>query len=241
VAHFVRNLRNNITTGILLMIPLALTIWLLTNLFETIDSVLPKFFHMIYPKFPEDKWGIQGVGFIVLLVLAYVVGVASKKYIGQKLIDLGNNIISNIPIINKIYNGIQQILDGIVTGNKKLFEKAAIIEYPKEGCYSIGFITATTTGEIPQHLNQDLVSIFVPTTPNPTSGFLLFLPRHKVIELEMSVETAIKLIVSAGIVNSDEIKKTQHLYVSKPGGKKGWNWWKNLTHPREFPVSDPRD
>jgi uncharacterized membrane protein len=172
--------------------------------------------------------------------MAYFVGLAAKNYFGNKLIQIGNAIVSNIPFVNKIYVGVQQILDAAVTHNKALFKRPVIIQYPKENCYSIAFVTSRTTGEVPEKLGRELLSLFVPTTPNPTSGYLLFLPESEVVDLDMSVETAIKLVMSAGMVNSDQLKKTQHLYAI-PKSLKNWNWLLNLRRRRTSDVVDPRD
>ena len=236
---FLRQTRTNIIAGILVLLPLVTTLYVLSTLFALVDKALPTLFHAIIPRIPPN-WGF-GVGTLLVLLLAYFTGLAAKNALGSFFISSGNAIISNIPIVNKVYNGLQQILDAIVKSNKRIFERVVLIEYPKEKCYSIGFVTSMTTGEIPQKLGQVMISVFIPTTPNPTSGFLLFLPENDVHYLDMSVETAIKLVMSAGIVNSDQIKKTQHLYAI-PTSIKQWNWWKGLRRPKpDRTLHDPRD
>ena len=143
-------------------------------------------------------------------------------------------------MLNKIYLGVQQIIDSVAGNKKNLFEKAVLIEYPKKDSYCIGFVTADTTGEIPEKTGSEMVSVFVPTTPNPTSGFLLFIPKADAIGLEMSVETAVKLVMSAGMVNTDHLKQTNHLYTL-PKQLKHFNWTRIFRRERSAPGIDPRD
>jgi uncharacterized membrane protein len=239
MSRFIKAVRTHILTGILLLLPLITTVYIFIKLFDLVDSVLPTLLYTLIPGLPLE-W-IPGVGILLFVMLGYIVGVTAKNYVGKLIIDSGNKLISNIPIINKIYGGVQQLLDAIFSHNKKLFEKVVLIEYPKKECWSLGFITSYTTGEVADRLQQEMVSVFVPTTPNPTSGFLLFLPPSQVQELDMSIETAVKMIMSAGMVNSDQLKSTQSLYANKFDGTKG-NWWHNLTSRKgPPPISDPRD
>ncbi len=228
LGKLIRSIRNNIITGFLLLIPLGATIFVIRWLLTTVDNLISK------------DW-VPGVGVLVVLALAFFSGLLAKNYFGRMLIETGNAFISNIPLLNKVYLGIQQILDSVVGTNKKLFDRAVLIEYPKKDSYCIGFVTADTRGEIPRRTQSEMVSVFVPTTPNPTSGFLLFLPKTEVIELEMNVETAVKTVMSAGMVNPDEIRQTDHMY-RLPSQLKKWNWLKIFSRRKEraFTV-DPRD
>lgn len=228
-----------IVAGFILIIPLATTLIVVSWLFQKADSIIPKTFHRVFPFFPE-QW-ITGLGLIFLLVICYFVGIAAKNYFGRIIIDTGNAIISSIPLINKIYLGIQQVVDSVTKSKKALFDKAVLIEYPKENSYCIGFVTAETTGEIPEKTDSEMLSIFVPTTPNPTSGFLLFLPKSEVIELDMNIETAVKTVMSAGMVNTDQIKDTNHIY-KLPKQLKNFNWMGIFgKHKHKSPFHDPRD
>jgi uncharacterized membrane protein len=239
VREFIKKIRGNIVAGVLLLIPSITTIYVFTKLFGLVDSILPNLSHMIFPFLPE-KWGIPGIGVVVILIFSYFVGLAAKNYFGRMIIDTGNAIISRIPMLNKIYLGVQQVIDSVAGHKKNLFDKAVLIEYPKKDSYCIGFITSETTGEIPEKTKSEMVSIFVPTTPNPTSGFLLFLPKSEVIELEMSVETAIKLVMSAGMVSTDHLKQTNHMYAL-PKQLKNFNWTKIFARERPPAGLDPRD
>ncbi|MFP4417618.1 MAG: DUF502 domain-containing protein [Fibrobacterota bacterium] len=222
-----RHFRSNIITGFLLLIPLAATVFVIRWLLTTVDNLI------------SQNW-FPGVGVLVVLMAAFLTGLLAKNYFGRMLIETGNAFIGNIPLLNKIYLGVQQILDAVVSTNRRLFDRAVLVEYPKKDCYCIGFVTADTRGEVPRLIQEDVLSVFIPTTPNPTSGFLLFLKRADVIELEMSVETAIKTVMSAGMVDPDSLRKTSHVYTI-PDPKK-WNWLKIFSRDRRKDLTiDPRD
>ncbi|MGD9201789.1 MAG: DUF502 domain-containing protein [Chitinispirillia bacterium] len=238
IAKIFRQIRGNIVTGILLLIPAVTTIYLIIKIFSFVDSILPNIFHSLIPYLPET-W-ITGVGLVLLLIMAYFVGLAAKNYFGNMIIEAGNAIISSIPLINKIYLGVQQVIDSVAGRKKNLFEKAVLIEYPKKDSYCIGFVTSDKTGEIQKKTDRDLFSIFVPTTPNPTSGFLLFIPKTEVIELEIGIETAIKIVMSFGMVNTEHLNKTNHMY-KLPKHIKDFNWLGIFKGQKSYKPPDPRD
>lgn len=242
MSKLLAKIRGNVIAGVLLLLPLVTTAYVFFKFFLIVDKALPELLHnlpAIGGVFPE-KWPF-GLGIILTLLVAYFAGLAAKNVLGGLIIQAGNGIISGIPILNKVYLGIQQILDAIVSGNRKMFERPVLIQYPKEHSYCIAFVTGDTSGEIPQRVGGEMVSVFLPTTPNPTSGFLLFLPKSEVIELDMTVETAIKLIMSAGMVSADKIKETQHLYTL-PSSLKGFNWLRSLRLRRKGRSnSEPTD
>ena len=196
--RFVKQVRSNIIAGILLLIPLVLSIVILVKLFQWIDSALPGVF--------GAEW-LPGLGILVILVAAYFTGVAAKNFFGKKLISTANAIIVNIPILNKIYIAIQQLVDAATLSKKNLFDRAVLIEFPRRGSFGIGFITCENNKDFSAKTGQKMVSVFIPTTPNPTSGFLIYFPEEELIDLNLSVEAAIKLIVSGGILNVDDSKR----------------------------------
>ncbi len=227
---FFKQFKTNTIAGILIIIPAATTIYLVVTMFTWIDSMIPKIIKGFIPDFETD-WAV-GLGFIIVMSSAYFIGLSAKNYFGKMIIDTGNSILASIPLLNKVYMGIQQIIDSVGGKQKNIFEEAVLIEYPKENSYCIGFVTAETSGEIPEMLNKEMVSVFVPTTPNPTSGFLLFLPKEEVKPLNMNVETAIKTVMSAGVMNADQIKETNHLY-DLPKKLSIANWIKNKKQKRK--------
>ena len=230
ISRFFRQFRTNIITGVLLMIPLFVTILIIIQLFQWIDSALPRIINVDMPP---------GLGVLAILVIAYFAGLTAKNYFGKKVIEAGNTIIANIPILNKIYLTIQQIVDVVSLNNKRLFERAVLIEYPKENCYSIGFVTSDSNTDFSMRAGNKLTAVFLPTTPNPTSGFLLYVAESDIIEINLPVEMAIKLVMSGGLLSADHAKKVQS---SLPSSKRAWNWMDLFKQKQaKKDVSDPRD
>lgn len=228
--RFFRQFRTNFITGLFLIIPLFVTIIIIVKLFQWIDSALPGIVGVEMPP---------GLGALITVIIAYFAGLTAKNYFGKKLIATGNAIIANIPILNKVYLAIQQIVDAISLNNKKLFERAVLIEYPKAGCYTIGFVTSDDNTDFSMKVGQKLLAIFVATTPNPTSGYLLYIPEEDVIDLHLPVDIAIKLVMSGGILSTDHAARLQ---ASIPKSVKGWNWMNIFKKSGQPPVaSDPRD
>jgi len=195
-------LRASFLTGIVVILPVALTIWLVWTLMGWIDSVvLPLIPGNLRP---EHYIGInlRGVGLIIFLIFTVTVGWIAKGLIGKSLIRFAESLVERMPVVRSIYSGVKQIAETVFAQSERSFEKACLIQYPRKGIWAIGFISTTARGEVVQKAETggDLLSVFVPTTPNPTSGFLLFLPREDVIELDMSLEDAAKLVISAGLV-----------------------------------------
>lgn len=196
------SLRASFLTGIVVIAPVGLTIWFVWTVFGWFDSVvLP-----LVPKTiqPEEYIGInlRGVGVFIFLVFTTIVGWIAKGLIGRSLIRFGESLVNRMPVVRSIYSGIKQISETVFAQSERSFEKACLIQYPRKGIWAIGFISTTAKGEIARRADTSgaLMSIFLPTTPNPTSGFLLFVPAEDVIELNMSVEDAAKLVISAGLV-----------------------------------------
>ncbi|MDR9394415.1 DUF502 domain-containing protein [Roseovarius sp. SYSU LYC5161] len=209
-------LRASFLTGIVVIAPVGLTVWLLWTLVGWVDSfVLPL---VPYHLRPEQYIGInlRGVGVIIFLVFTILVGWVAKGLIGKSLIGFAESLVNRMPVVRSIYSGVKQIAETVFAQSERSFEKACLIQYPRKDVWAIGFISTTAKGEVNRRAESgsDLLSVFVPTTPNPTSGFLLFFPREDVIELDMSVEDAAKLVISAGLVYPDG-------RVKPDGGKGG--------------------
>jgi uncharacterized membrane protein len=199
------SLRASFLTGIVVIAPVALTIWLVWALIGWVDGVvLP----LVPDQFqPEQYIGInlRGVGVIFFLIFTILVGWVAKGLIGKSLIAFAESLVDRMPVVRTIYSGVKQIAETVFAQSERSFEKACLIQYPRKGIWAIGFISTTAKGEVSMRAETggDLMSVFVPTTPNPTSGFLLFFPSEDVIELDMSVEDAAKLVISAGLVYPD--------------------------------------
>ena len=195
-------LRASFLTGLIVIAPISLTLWLIWTVVGWIDGfVLPFVPHQFRP---EEYIGInlRGVGVIIFLIFTVIVGWIAKGLIGRSLIRWAESILNRTPVVRSVYSGIKQIAETIYTQSDRSFEKACLVEYPLRGIWAIGFISTAAKGEVAEKVSAhgDLVSVFVPTTPNPTSGFLLIFPRADIIELDMSIEDAAKFVISAGLV-----------------------------------------
>ncbi|MDO6584584.1 DUF502 domain-containing protein [Salipiger sp. 1_MG-2023] len=193
-------------TGLVVIAPVGLTIWLIWSLFGWVDGfvlpLIPGWFN------PEEYIGInlRGVGVIFFLVFTIVVGWVAKGLIGRSLIRFGESVVERTPVVRSIYSGIKQIAETVFAQSERSFEKACLVQYPRKGIWAVGFVSTEARGEIASRVGTTgaLVSVFVPTTPNPTSGFLLYFPEEDVVLLDMGIEDAAKLIISAGLVYPPE-------------------------------------
>jgi len=193
-------------TGLLVLTPLVLTIFIIWKLFVAIDGLLRGFISNMLERVGVPNT-IYGLGFISIILLILLTGMVARNYFGRKVLKLGEDVLTRIPLINRIYMAIQQISNAFFSEKREVFKRAVLIEYPRKGIYSIGFFTQDTRGEVQERLDRDVVSIFLPTTPNPTSGVLLFVPKTDVTELDISIEEALKLVISGGaIVPSSKYK-----------------------------------
>ena len=215
LSNLKRRLRNIFITGILITVPVAFTLFIFNFLLNLLDDLIVPWFIKLLIKIgtplPED-FHLPGLGLILIIVIVFVVGVLTKNIFGAKLVQWGEVIVNRIPIVRSIYTGAKQVVTTIAHADTKAFRKVVLVEFPRKGVYSVGFITGTTEGEVQVLTEEKLLNVFVPTTPNPTSGFLVFLPKEDVIELTMSVEEGIKFIISVGIVTPEyRQKKTLEL------------------------------
>jgi uncharacterized membrane protein len=195
-------LRASFFTGIVVIAPVGLTIWLLWTAVGWVDSVvLPLVPATIQP---EKYIGInlRGIGLIIFLLFTIVVGWVAKGIIGRSMISFAEGVVDRMPVVRSLYSGIKQISETVFAQTERSFEKACLIQYPRKGIWAIGFVSTPARGEVAAkaETGSKLLSVFVPTTPNPTSGFLLFFPAEDVIELDMTIEDAAKLVISAGLV-----------------------------------------
>ncbi|MDB9857676.1 DUF502 domain-containing protein [Amylibacter sp.] len=193
----VARLRGNFLTGLVIVLPVALTIWMIWAFVGFVDnSVLP----LVPDAYkPSSEW--RGFGVIVFLVFTSIVGAMTKGIFGKQLLKYIESLVDRMPIVRTIYNGVKQIVETVLNQSNSSFEKACMVEYPRRGIWAIAFVSTSTKGEVLAKSGEDeMMSIFLPTTPNPTSGFLLFVPKQDVVILDMDVEAAAKLVISAGLV-----------------------------------------
>ena len=208
--------RGNFLTGLVVIAPVGLTIWLIWSVVGWIDGfVLPLVPLSYHPDRliqdllgldPQVQINVRGIGVIIFLIFTVFIGWLAKGIIGRSFIRFAESLVERTPVVRSIYSGIKQISETIFAQNEQSFETACLIEYPRKGIWAIGFISTKAKGEIARKTDTagDVMSIFLPTTPNPTSGFLLFVPKHDVIELKMTVEDSAKLVISAGLVYPNE-------------------------------------
>lgn len=200
-----KKFRQYFLAGLLVLTPVVLTMYVVWQLFFWIDGLLNEYVtRAIFRglKIPAPFNAIPGLGLLALLLLILLVGFIARNYFGRQLINIGEQILQKIPVVKQIYTAFQQISQAFLSDKSEVFKRAAIFEYPRKGIYCIGFITQDTKGVIQETLGQDedVYSIFLPTTPNPTSGFLLFLPKKDVKVLNITVEEALKLVISGGAI-----------------------------------------
>lgn len=198
----IRKLKLYFITGVLVITPIALTIFIFWKLFRGLDNVVLNLLNslVVFFGFSPYHGRIPGLGIIVLVVVIILAGMVARNYVGRKLFKLGDWMVTQIPLISKIYIAIRQIFEAIFSEKREVFKQAVMFEYPRKGTYSIGFLTQDTRGEIQEKIDKDVFSVFLPTTPNPTSGYLIFVPKDEAILLDMSIEEALKLIISGGAI-----------------------------------------
>ena len=199
-------IRGYFFAGILVTMPLTITFalaWWMIGIVD--DYVVP----LIPDGWNPDQYlretvgfeiGLPGLGVIVLLVVITLIGALTAGILGRMVVNLGERLLARMPVVRNIYSAVKQILETVFKNQSKAFRQAVLLEYPRRGLWTIGFITGATEGEVQNLILEEVVNVYVPTTPNPTSGFLLYVPRKDVVLLDMSVEDAIKMVISIGIV-----------------------------------------
>ena len=193
---FFARLRNYFITGIVVLIPIGLTLYLTKFIIDISSNILPK---ELNPNF-YLPFKIPGLEIIVTIIFITLIGSLSLSFIGKKILQIFNDLLKKIPILRTIYSAIGQMAETLAP-NRKSKKSVVLIEYPRKGSWAVGFATKDNKGEISKKTNKNLVNVFVPTTPNPTSGFLLMFPKDEIIYLDMTFEEASKFIVSAGTSN----------------------------------------
>ena len=196
-------MRKYFITGLLVWIPLIITVWVLNLLNGWMDASL-----LLIPKAyrPETLLGfyVPGVGVILTAALLFVTGLLTANLLGRRLVLLWESLLARIPVVKTIYGGVKQVSDTLFSGKGQAFRKALLVRYPHQGAWAVAFQTGHPSGQIAEILEGDHVSVFIPTTPNPTSGFFMIMPKKDVIELDMSVDAALKYIISMGVVSPDQ-------------------------------------
>jgi len=192
-------MRRYFVTGLLIWIPLGITLLVLNWLISTMDQSL----ELLPSKLrPESLWGVHifGLGTLLTILVVFLTGVFATNFLGQRLVRFWEGVLGRIPVVKSIYYGVKQVSDTVLADTGLAFRKVLLVQYPRSGSWTIAFQTGRPGGDVVNHLRGEYVSVYVPTTPNPTSGFFLMMPRADVVELDMSVDEALKYVISMGVV-----------------------------------------
>ena len=200
-------MKKYLITGLLIWVPLVITVWVLSFLVDTLDQSL-----LLLPvSWQPRSWigfHIPGLGVLMTLAVVLATGVLAANIIGQRLVQYWEGLLSRIPIFKSLYFSVKQVSDTLFSSSGLAFRKALLVQYPRQGSWTIAFLTGQPGGDVANHLKGDYVSVYVPTTPNPTSGFFLMMPAADVVELDISVDAALKYIISMGVVPPDDRSAT---------------------------------
>ncbi len=188
-------MKKHLITGLLIWIPLGITLWVLEIIVTTMDQTL----HLL-PSAWQPSVYIPGLGLVISVLIVLLTGLFASNLLGRRLIHIWEALLTRIPVVNSIYGGVKQVSDTLFTPGGQAFRKVVLVQYPRLGSWTIAFQTGAPGGEVAGHLRGDYISVYVPTTPNPTSGFFLMMPKSDVIELDMTVDEALKYVISMGVV-----------------------------------------
>ncbi len=191
-------IKRYLVTGLLIWVPLMITLWVLDLLVSTMDQTL-----LLLPQeFRTENWlgfHVPGMGVVMTLLIVFLTGAFATNLLGARLVHFWHEILHRIPVVNSIYSSVKQISDTLFSPSGQAFRKALLVQWPSPGMWTIAFLTGVPGGDVRNHLKGDYVSVYVPTTPNPTGGYFVMVPRDNVIELDMTVDDALKYIISMGV------------------------------------------
>jgi len=201
-----RSLKQYFITGLLVWLPMGITVWVIMWLVGLLDAIFLAVLHAADTLIPgihasaEYLRGIPGLGVLIVAVVIFATGVFVANMFGQWWLRKWHGMMNRIPVVRSIYTSVKQVADTLFSGSGHAFSKALLVQYPRQGSWTVAFLTGQPGGEVATHMNQPMVSVYVPTTPNPTSGFFLMMPRADVVELDMTVDDALKYIISMGVM-----------------------------------------
>lgn len=199
-------MKKYLITGLLVWIPLVITVWVLQAVVSTLDRTI-----LLLPTSwrPDQLFGfsIWGIGALLALIVVMTTGLVASNFFGQRVVRIWEGALNRIPVVKSIYSSVKQVSDTLLGPGGQAFRKALLVQYPRTGSWTIAFLTGHPGGEVANRLADDFLSVYVPTTPNPTSGFFLMMRRDEVVELDMSVDAALKYIISMGVVAPENGKR----------------------------------
>jgi uncharacterized membrane protein len=218
--NFQRRIRNVFITGLLITLPIALTWFILQFLLNNFDALSPVFTNILIQlgaPIPEG-YRIPFLGLVVTLLIVLIVGWLTTNFFGKKVFQIGELLIEKIPFVRRIYKGSKQVVSSIAEADTSTFRKVVLIEFPRRGLLAIGFVTGESRGEVQELTRENMLNVFVPTMPNPTSGFLIFSPLEELTEVSMTIEEGIKYVVSGGLVTPPVLKiiEAKGLKIEQP-------------------------
>ncbi len=192
-------MKKYLITGLLIWIPLVITLWVLKLIVDALDQSL-----LLLPaSLRTESWlgmHVPGLGVLLTLAIVFVTGVFATNFFGARLVEIWHDVLHRIPVVNSIYSSVKQISDTLFSSSGQAFRKALLVQWPREGMWTIAFLTGVPGGDVTNHLQGDYVAVYVPTTPNPTGGYFVLVRRAETIELDMTVDEALKYIISMGVV-----------------------------------------
>ncbi len=208
--------QRSLITGILATLPLIITFWVIKFLFDKFSSFFLPYLGMItrYMEVEIHIYIQKIISFIIILILLVLIGVAAKHYIGKVTLRFVERIADKIPVVRSIYSSIQQVVQAVQTAGGGSFKKVVLVEYPRKGMYSMGFLTRESSEFFNKAIGEDCINVFIPTTPNPTSGFILIIPKKEILDADISVDDGVKFIISAGLVEPEDKKIIEDKDVS---------------------------
>jgi uncharacterized membrane protein len=214
-------LRNYFVAGILVTAPFGITAWLAWNVVQAIDQQVKPLIPTVYNPETYLPFSLPGIGVLVTIVFLILVGALTAGFVGRMVVGLGERLLARMPVVRNVYGALKQIFQTVMSQKSTAFRQVVLFEYPRRGSWAIGFITGKTEGEVQNVTEDEVVNVFLPTTPNPTSGYLLFVPRRELVTLDMTVEEGIKMVVSGGIVTPPDRRPPEVQAIPKVAAADG--------------------
>jgi len=215
-------LRAYFLTGVIVTAPISITIFLLWQFLDFLDTHVAGLLPERYNPETYLPFSLPGLGLLIMIAFLTLVGMLTANFAGRALVRMGERLLSRMPIIRGVYGTLKQIFETVLAQQSRSFREVVLIEYPRRGLGAIGFVTGPTRGEIQARSPEEMVNVFLPTTPNPTSGFLLFVPKRDLIHLDMTIEEGMKMVISGGIVTpsmEQELRERGALAGAEPGDR----------------------
>ncbi len=208
-------LRNHLLAGVIVAAPISITVWLSFQFIGFVDSTVVPHIPPNYNPETYLPFSLPGLGLLIVIVALIGIGAVTTGFVGRAFLRAGERVLARMPVVRGIYSALKQIFETVLAQKSQAFREVVLIEYPRRGSWALGFATGTTKGEVQSTIDEEVVNIFLPTTPNPTSGYLLFLPRSEVTFLSMTIEEGIKMVISGGVVTPPDTRSEEEKQAPK--------------------------